>query len=59
MSDELIRYHRSREEQCRQLADQASSPDIRRRHEELAALHAEHASRYIAVADPSGELSAV
>ena len=34
------RYHRERERQCRELAERASDPDVRRRHVELAELHA-------------------
>ena len=33
-------YHRQREQQCRSMAQSASDPEVRRRHEELAALHA-------------------
>jgi hypothetical protein len=33
-------YHQARAEQCRRMAELATDPDIRRRHEELAALHA-------------------
>ena len=33
-------YHRERERQCRELAELASDPDVRRRHFELADLHA-------------------
>jgi len=33
-------YHRERVRQCRIMAEQASDPDVRRRHEELADLHA-------------------
>lgn len=33
-------YHRTREQHCRQMAELASDPDVRRRHEELASLHA-------------------
>ena len=32
-------YHRARERQCREMADKAANSDIRRIHEELAALH--------------------
>ena len=34
-----------RAEQCRALADAATDPDVRRRHEELAELHAGQADR--------------
>jgi hypothetical protein len=37
-------YHRKRERQCRDMAELASDPDIRRRHEELANLHASRAA---------------
>ena len=40
MSYEQSAYHRQREQQCREMAQSASDPDVRRRHEELAALHA-------------------
>jgi hypothetical protein len=33
-------YHRERERQCRSMAALATDPEIRRRHEELAELHA-------------------
>ena len=50
MSYEQLNYHREREQQCREMAESAADPDIRRRHEELAELHAsrlsgEHDSR--------------
>ena len=37
-------YHREREQHCRSMAELASDPDVRRRHEELAELHASRAS---------------
>ena len=37
-------YHRERERHCRGMADLASDPDIRRRHEDLAELHATRAA---------------
>lgn len=37
--DEKI-YHRERERQCRSMAAHATNPEIRRRHEQLAELHA-------------------
>jgi hypothetical protein len=37
-------YHRERERHCRSMANLASDPDVRRRHEELADLHAVRAS---------------
>jgi hypothetical protein len=38
-------YHREREQQCRTLAARATDPDVRRRHEELAELHAGRAAQ--------------
>jgi len=40
MSYEQLNYHREREQQCREMAESAADPDVRRRHEELADLHA-------------------
>lgn len=40
MSYEQMAYHRQREQQCREMAESAGDPDVRRRHEELADLHA-------------------
>lgn len=37
--DEQI-YHRQRAEQCRVQAELASDPEVRKRHKELAQLHA-------------------
>ena len=44
MSHESQSYHRQRAQQCREMARGARSPDIRRRHEELAHLHASKAA---------------
>jgi hypothetical protein len=49
-------YHCERAEQCRSMAQLAKDPDVRRRHEELAELHASRASIYPVGA--AGELSA-
>ena len=38
-------YHRQREEHCLAQADAANDPEVRSRHEELAALHASRASQ--------------
>lgn len=46
MSNEDHIYHREREQQCRTLAQSASDPDVRRRHEELAELHASRAAQF-------------
>ena len=40
MSLEQIDYHRQREQHCREMAEVATDPDVRRIHEELAQLHA-------------------
>jgi hypothetical protein len=40
-------YHREREQQCRELAERCADPDIRRRHFELAELHASRAASYM------------
>lgn len=40
MSEENLAYHRQREQHCREMAQSARDPDVRRRHEELARLHA-------------------
>jgi hypothetical protein len=40
MSSTDLAYHRQREQQCRSMAETASNPEVRRRHEELAELHA-------------------
>jgi hypothetical protein len=42
-NDEYI-YHREREQHCRLMAKLANDPDVRRRHEELANLHAGRAA---------------
>ena len=44
MSYEEHSYHRSRERHCRSMAQLATDPEIRRRHEELANLHASRAA---------------
>jgi hypothetical protein len=51
MTNEHHLYHRHRERQCRTMAERALDPDVRRRHEELAQLHATRASLY---GDPGG-----
>jgi hypothetical protein len=59
MSNEVRQYHRERERHCRKMAELASDPDVRRRHEELASLHAGRAALYDGVGDLTRELSAV
>ena len=58
MSNKDHQYHRERERHCRQMADLARDPDVRRRHEELALLHANRAESFGDVVPFSGELSA-
>jgi hypothetical protein len=57
MSNEIHLYHREREQHCRAMAELASDPDVRRRHEELASLHAGRAALYGGMAK-EGALSA-
>lgn len=40
MTFDQMAYHRQRERHCRDMAESAIDPDVRRRHEELAQLHA-------------------
>ena len=49
MSYEDMAYHLEREQNCREMAETASDPDVRRRHEELADLHASRVSQYVDV----------
>jgi hypothetical protein len=44
MSSDQMAYHRQREQHCREMAESATDPDVRRRHQELANLHASKAS---------------
>lgn len=44
MSFDQMAYHRQREQHCREMAETAADPDVRRRHEELADLHANRAA---------------
>jgi hypothetical protein len=44
MTYEVHEYHRQRERHCRSMAQCASDPEIRRRHEDLANLHARQAA---------------
>jgi hypothetical protein len=39
MSEEDLAFHRQREQNCRELAEHATDPEVRKRHEELARLH--------------------
>jgi hypothetical protein len=40
MSSTDLAYYRQREQHCRSMAETSSNPEVRRRHEELADLHA-------------------
>jgi len=46
MSYENHLYHSQRARRCRDMAQLAADPDVRRRHEELASLHADRAAMY-------------
>jgi hypothetical protein len=52
-------YHRRRERHCRTMAERASDPEVRRRHEELALLHACRAALRDGFAGSGGELSPI
>lgn len=54
MSAEDFSYHNERAQKCRQLAEAASDPDVRRRHEELADLHASRAAEFTGYASQGG-----
>jgi hypothetical protein len=58
MSYEHHIYHLEREQRCREMAELASDPDVRRRHEELASLHAGRAALYVGAAGAGAGLSA-
>ncbi len=58
MSNDDRQYHLQREQQCRVLAERATDPEVRRRHEELAQLHADRAKGLNSMANSSAELSA-
>jgi hypothetical protein len=57
MSHEDHLYHSHRERQCREWAERASDPDIRRRHQELAELHARRAASFTPPAQPGSGLN--
>ena len=46
MSNEDHIYHQERAQKCREMAKLASDPDVRRRHEELASMHAGRAAQF-------------
>ena len=56
MSYEDHLYHSTRAQQCRDMADLAADPDVRRRHEELASLHSERAERFEDLGDSNAHL---
>lgn len=47
-------YHRERERHCRSMAELAEDPDVRRRHEQLADLHAMRAAQSNRAAGTTG-----
>jgi hypothetical protein len=49
MSFEDMAYHPEREQNCREMAENASDPDVRRRHQELADLHAGRIAQFVEV----------
>lgn len=53
MSNEIHLYHRERERHCREMAERAADPEVRRRHEELASLHAGRAALLGEIAVPA------
>ena len=58
MSNDDRQYHLHREQQCRAMAARAMSTEIRRRHEELAQLHADRAKGLNGAPNASAELTA-
>ena len=58
MSYEHHIYHREREQHCREMAQLGSDPDVRRRHEELASLHADRAALYSGLGAFGAEITA-
>jgi len=58
MSQENQVYHRTREQHCRTMAELASDPKVRRRHEELASLHADRAALYSGLGAFGAEIGA-
>ncbi|HSQ98815.1 MAG TPA: hypothetical protein VLM36_02755 [Sphingomicrobium sp.] len=57
MSQDDHLYHRNRERHCRSMAQLASDPEVRRRHEELASLHASRAAQSVGIARAAPQLS--
>lgn len=57
MSDEDHIYHQERERHCRSMAELAPDPEIQRRHEELAELHAARAAQFSGFGDSGPALS--
>ena len=50
-------YHRQRAEQCRNQAETASDPEVRKRHQQLAQLHAGRAMPMTAMDDGAAGLT--
>lgn len=46
-ADKEREFHMERAAQCRQMADEASSPSVRRLHEQLAEFHEAEAKRQL------------
>jgi hypothetical protein len=59
MSHDHQVYHREREQHCREMAGLATDPDVRRRHEELATLHASRAALYAEDSDRGDGFDAI
>ena len=59
MSNEDHLYHRERERHCRSLAELADDPEVRRRHEELASLHADRAAVFDGIVESAREPIAI
>ena len=59
MSYDDHNYHLERERHCRSQADLASDPDVRRRHEELADLHAGRAAEFDGFGGEGDAVSAI
>lgn len=58
MSYEHHIYHREREQHCREMAQLAEDPEVRRRHEELASLHAGRAALYSSMTEAAAQFAA-
>jgi hypothetical protein len=59
MSYDDLDFHRERERHCRSQAELASDPDVRRRHEELADLHASRAAQFDGLSSENDAVNAI